>query len=179
MNIGLKLSSCRCVLGWRPSQQLHVSSAGRQVALCRPPPVTGRRPGRGPRPLRPAPLPPSLVSPDPGAGAAAGATGQSSFPCDMCGRVLGSIGSLWNHRSIHRGSTRCALCGNVYSTISALRRHVRSVHGVGGSGGGFGVASEGDAGGCVGSRGDEGGRGGGAGVGSSEAATEQFCCSWR
>ena len=72
--------------------------------------------------LGPPPLPPQSLPPRTGPGV------TSRFVCDLCGKTLRSEASLSNHRSIHRGSTRCRLCGGVYSTISALRRHVRMSH---------------------------------------------------
>ncbi|XP_037085507.1 zinc finger protein 534-like [Pollicipes pollicipes] len=48
---------------------------------------------------------------------------SSEHRCAQCGRHFASEASLGNHRSVHRGITRCGVCGRVYSTTSVLHRH--------------------------------------------------------
>lgn len=77
-------------------------------------------------------------------------TSSSSYSCQDCGRMFRSEASMNNHRSMHRGSTRCPHCGMVYSTISAMRRHVRMAHELSGA-----VLNAGISGGNLGGTGDD------------------------
>ena len=46
----------------------------------------------------------------------------------MCGRSYKSLVYLRRHESVHQGTTRCPACNQVYSSVSNLQQHMRSVH---------------------------------------------------
>ncbi|KAF0311678.1 Fez family zinc finger protein 1 [Amphibalanus amphitrite] len=48
--------------------------------------------------------------------------------CKVCGRSYKSLVYLRRHEPVHRGATRCPVCLQVYSSISNLTQHMRSVH---------------------------------------------------
>ena len=50
------------------------------------------------------------------------------FPCNICGKVFTTPGSLRNHDKIHTGATHCTICGKKLATISSLNRHVSHYH---------------------------------------------------
>ncbi|XP_052124097.1 broad-complex core protein isoforms 1/2/3/4/5 isoform X9 [Frankliniella occidentalis] len=59
--------------------------------------------------------------------------------CRTCGKRFRHRSSLSKHQHVHRGTTVCALCGAVLSSIDYLKRHVDAVHCGGGvSAGGAG-----------------------------------------
>ncbi|KAE8746199.1 hypothetical protein FOCC_FOCC007071 [Frankliniella occidentalis] len=48
--------------------------------------------------------------------------------CRTCGKRFRHRSSLSKHQHVHRGTTVCALCGAVLSSIDYLKRHVDAVH---------------------------------------------------
>ncbi|XP_043218420.1 protein bric-a-brac 2-like isoform X4 [Amphibalanus amphitrite] len=50
------------------------------------------------------------------------------FSCDRCEQTFTSKSSLWHHQAVHRGQTRCSLCGKVYSRRSVLAAHIANHH---------------------------------------------------
>ena len=56
-----------------------------------------------------------------------GQTG-SSFICTTCNRSYSSKAALVNHQQSHEGRTNCNFCGNTFSSISNLNKHVKKNH---------------------------------------------------
>ena len=46
----------------------------------------------------------------------------------MCSRTYKSLVYLRRHEAVHQGTTRCPVCLVVYSSVSNLQQHMRSVH---------------------------------------------------
>ncbi|KAF0312960.1 Zinc finger and SCAN domain-containing protein 31 [Amphibalanus amphitrite] len=63
-------------------------------------------------------------------------------PCDQCPRQFRSAIALSTHRAVHRGETRCHLCGVVYCSRWYLRNHLASRHGITASPSGAGTAPQ-------------------------------------
>merc|ERR1719458_2335732 len=54
-------------------------------------------------------------------------TGQQHI-CPTCHNSYGSKAALVNHQQSHEGRTNCQYCGNTFSSISNLNKHVKKHH---------------------------------------------------
>lgn len=52
----------------------------------------------------------------------------SSNNCGVCGKSFKTRDSLYKHRKIHIGQTKCPICFRVLSRLSHKRRHMQTKH---------------------------------------------------
>ncbi|XP_037078023.1 putative zinc finger protein 702 [Pollicipes pollicipes] len=48
--------------------------------------------------------------------------------CALCGAVFRHPDSLRFHKEVHKGRTRCPVCGRVFSRRAYLTQHLRMCH---------------------------------------------------
>lgn len=85
-------------------------------------------------PAVPPPSGPALRARQPRAPQAAGVAGdgqtRKGYHCAICGKGFNYHGSLLKHRSVHRGTSRCPICNQVFNRTSYIKPHLMTVHGV-------------------------------------------------
>lgn len=55
---------------------------------------------------------------------------EKKFKCSTCGESFSHKTTLSSHRKVHSGETLCKNCGQVLSTVSKLKQHMKMIHGI-------------------------------------------------
>jgi len=49
--------------------------------------------------------------------------------CKICGKKFLNQGSLYKHKDVHKGKTRCPVCQVVFSRTLNMKAHMKTKHG--------------------------------------------------